>query len=116
MKENKISYEFFESEYQNHALELAKSVIDLNKYSCITAVGGDGTLHEVINGMLRRQDKIKIPLLLVPNGTGNDLCGSIKIDNIKTALNDLVKGKTMNIDVIKVLIDHEDEKDVPEEE
>lgn len=88
----------------------------MDEYSAIAAVGGDGTLHEVINGMLRRTDKKKLPILLVPNGTGNDLCGSILVDEIKTSLDDLVKGDVMKIDVIKILLDYEDEKDIPPEE
>ena len=46
--------------------------IDLDKYSALVAVGGDGTYHEVVNGMLHRADKKKIPVSFIPNGSGND--------------------------------------------
>ena len=49
-----INAEFFETERFMHAWELAEKDIDLSKYSILVAVGGDGTLHEVINGMLMR--------------------------------------------------------------
>ena len=49
-----INAEFFETERFMHAWELAEKDIDLSKYSILIAVGGDGTLHEVINGMLMR--------------------------------------------------------------
>ena len=39
-----------------HAWELADKEIDLSSYSALIAVGGDGTLHEVINGMMMRKD------------------------------------------------------------
>lgn len=46
--------------------------IDLDKYSAMVAVGGDGTYHEVVNGMLHRVDHKKIPVAFIPNGSGND--------------------------------------------
>jgi sphingosine kinase len=51
--------------------------LDIDKYSAIVAVGGDGTIHEVVNGILRRTDKKKLPLAILPNGSGNDCCGAI---------------------------------------
>jgi diacylglycerol kinase family enzyme len=38
--------------------ELAETGIPLADYSAIIAVGGDGTYHDVVNGMLHRADKI----------------------------------------------------------
>jgi len=35
-------------------------------------VGGDGTAHEVVNGMMLRSDKKRLPVAFLPNGTGND--------------------------------------------
>ena len=40
----------------------------------MVAVGGDGTMHEVVNGMLHRKDKKRLPIAFIPNGSGNDLC------------------------------------------
>ena len=56
--------------------------LNLDEYSSIIAVGGDGTLHEVVNGMMFRQDKKKVPIAFVPNGTGNDTCKSLGIHDI----------------------------------
>jgi len=47
------------------------------------AVGGDGTLHEVINGMMFRQDKKRVPIALIPNGTGNDFCNSVGVKTVE---------------------------------
>ena len=49
-------------------------------------VGGDGTLHEVLNGMLKREDKSKVPLIVIPNGTANDFCASIKTNSLEDAM------------------------------
>jgi len=46
----------------------------IKNFSAIIISGGDGTIHEVINGLMRRQDKKKLPIALIPNGSGNDTC------------------------------------------
>ena len=75
-----------------HAWDLATKEIELSEFSALVAVGGDGTLHEVINGMLMRQDRQRLPVAFVPNGSGNDLVGCLGIRNVEQALNWLVKG------------------------
>ena len=51
--------------------------LDMSAYSAVIAVGGDGTIHEVVNGMMFRKDQQKLPIAFVPNGSGNDTCWSI---------------------------------------
>ena len=68
-----------------------------------------------MNGMLSRSDKKKIPIALMPNGTGNDLCGSFCLDTIDQALGYFLKGDVVKMDVIKVHIDHENESTIPPE-
>ena len=60
--------------------------LEIESYAAVVAVGGDGTIHEVINGLMRREDKKKVPIGLVPNGTGNDTCAGLEIDTIDEAL------------------------------
>ena len=52
----------------------------------LVAAGGDGTYHEVINGMLARRDGKKIPIGMIPNGSGNDTCRSIGAGQLDQAL------------------------------
>ena len=66
-----------------HAWELAETEINFAEHSALIAVGGDGTLHEVINGMLMRKDKLSLPISFVPNGSGNDLVGSIGVRDVE---------------------------------
>lgn len=66
-----------------HAWEMAAGEIDFNEHSALVAVGGDGTLHEVINGVLMRRDGLKLPISLVPNGSGNDLVGCLGITGVE---------------------------------
>jgi diacylglycerol kinase family enzyme len=78
---------------------------DLDKFSCIVAVGGDGTIHEVVNGLMVRQDCKKVPLAFIPNGSGNDTCGAIGVHSIDQALAYLKKADTMKIDLNRIIID-----------
>lgn len=50
---------------------------DPNEYDCIIAAGGDGTVHEVVNGLLK--GKVDLPLAILPSGTVNDLAGILDI-------------------------------------
>jgi diacylglycerol kinase family enzyme len=79
-------------------------------------VGGDGTLHEVINGLLNRKDKQKIPIGFIPNGTGNDLVACFGVKTAQEALKFVLKGDVIKMDVNKVLIDADDESQILPEE
>lgn len=71
LEQAKIECEFLESQKVFDTWRLAQD-LDISKYSAIIAVGGDGTFHEVVNGMLHRADKKKLPVGFIPNGSGND--------------------------------------------
>ena len=48
----------------------------------LLVVGGNGTVHEVINGMMARKDKVKLPIGIVPTGKSNDTAMSLGIENL----------------------------------
>eukprot|EP00347_Sterkiella_histriomuscorum_P023203 403335557 len=108
-----INHQFIATERLYHAIDLCQKELDLSKFDAIMPVGGDGTIHEVINGMLRRKDKAKLPIIMVPNGTGNDFCGTFYIDTPEQALTNLENPSKMKIDVLRALIDHENEESIP---
>ena len=88
--------------------ELAES-LDIDKYSAIIAVGGDGTYHEIVNGMLHRIDKKRLPVGFIPNGSGNDTLRSLGVTDAAKALEYIVKGDLLKVDLTRVLLDTEDE-------
>ena len=67
---NNIDFTLKFTEYSGHAINLVKN-FNFSEYSSVCAVGGDGTLNEVLNGMLTRNDQRKVPIGLIPGGTGN---------------------------------------------
>ncbi len=56
------------------AMGEAQSLVEkasLNEYSAVVAAGGDGTLFEVVNGLMSHNTHDRIPLGIIPVGTGN---------------------------------------------
>ena len=62
--------------------------------------------------MLKRKDGKRLPLWIVPNGSGNLVARGFMIQNTEHALGALSKGHVIKIDVIKTLIDYESEADI----
>lgn len=99
-----------------HAWRLAQIEIAIGEFDALIAVGGDGTLHEVINGLLRREDGKRIAVGFIPNGSGNDTCHDLGIRSVEQSIDYILKGQTIKIDVNRVLMDAESENDIPENE
>lgn len=51
-------------------------LLDLSKYDFLTVLGGDGFMNEIVNGF---SDREKIPFILIPSGSGNDIGRSLDI-------------------------------------
>ncbi len=68
-----FDYTFNFSAAKYEAIDLAESVVRMG-YRKIMVVGGDGTMHEVLNGLYRQQEVPigEITVGIIPVGTGND--------------------------------------------
>ncbi len=64
--------------YPSHAIELAKQAGE-EEYDLVIAVGGDGTVHEVVNGLMQVDAAHRPALGIVPIGSGNDFAHIMKI-------------------------------------
>lgn len=83
-----------------HATALAERAARQGR-EVVIAVGGDGTLHEVANGLLAaRADGVSVPKLgLVGRGTGGDFRKTLGIDNaLETYCQVIAAGKTHRVD------------------
>ena len=88
----------------------------LSYFSAIIVVGDDTTFHDAVNGMLDREDRVKVPIGLVPTSVEtNDLCLSMGIRTIDQALDIIVKGTATPVDSIRVTLDHELDDELPED-
>ena len=64
----------------------------------VVCCGGDGTLNEVISGLLR--SGADVPLGYIPCGSTNDFAASLKLSsNIMQATKDIVEGTPVSYDV-----------------
>ncbi len=71
-----------------------------DEYSTVVCVGGDGTLNEVITGMMHNKNTYK--LAYVPAGTLNEWSSSLNISrNIIEAARDIPNGKIITLDIGK---------------
>jgi diacylglycerol kinase family enzyme len=74
-----------------------------NGYRTIVAVGGDGALNDVINGIMHSNaaDKKDIVVGIIPNGIGNDFAKywGLDIDDYKGAVNWIINNRRKRIDV-----------------
>jgi len=64
--------------YPTHATELAKQAA-LDGYDLVIAMGGDGTVHEVVNGLMLVPKEKRPALGIVPMGSGNDFAHALNI-------------------------------------
>jgi diacylglycerol kinase (ATP) len=67
--------EFWPSEFRGHGAELARAACEQG-FSVVAAAGGDGTVHDVANGLLRAKTGAAT-LAVVPVGSANDYAYSL---------------------------------------
>lgn len=68
----------------------------------ILSLGGDGTLHEVVNGLMKRPQPDAIPLGILPGGTGNAVLEHVGITQIGPAIETVLKGAARGVDLMRV--------------
>jgi YegS/Rv2252/BmrU family lipid kinase len=97
-----FSPEVYETKYAGHAVDLAE-VFTSKHYDLILAAGGDGTISQIVNGMLRN-DYEKLPVLgIIPLGSGNDFAAMLGLKPEGHVIAELIRQwKTRLIDVGKI--------------
>ncbi|MCA0972754.1 diacylglycerol kinase family lipid kinase [Halobacillus litoralis] len=67
----------FRTSYEGHGQKLAEQIAEMHHehLKCVIVIGGDGTLHEVVNGLHAYPS---IPIAFIPAGSGNDFARGIK--------------------------------------
>ncbi len=94
-----LTFDFNYTEGVGHAIELAQAAAS-DGYSYLVAVGGDGTVNEVANGILLSRNAAATVLGVVSTGTGSDFARSAGLArDYATACNNLTSSKRLTIDV-----------------
>ena len=93
------------TERPGHGTELAYRAV-LDGYSSVIAAGGDGSINEVVNGMLRAADEAGSdvpPIGILPLGSANDLIDNLKLpEQLDEAANVIAAGRTRRLDLGQV--------------
>jgi diacylglycerol kinase (ATP) len=85
--------------YPGHAIQLARQAGEQG-YDLVIALGGDGTVHEVINGLMQVPQETRPALGIVPLGSGNDFAHILGLpEDPGEALLSAVNGQPHSLDV-----------------
>lgn len=85
---------------EGDAITAAKLAVE-RQYDLVIAAGGDGTINEVINGI--SEEEYRPTVGVIPTGTTNDFARALDIPrDIKKALDIIVEGDSMHLDIGKV--------------
>jgi diacylglycerol kinase (ATP) len=91
--------EWAATQYPGHASQLAAEAAD-EGFMAVVALGGDGTIHEVVNGLMRVPLERRPTLGAVPVGSGNDFCANVGIStDPETAIHAALNGTERLIDI-----------------
>jgi len=99
-----VELEVLSTKAAGDAAEFARTSA-LEKQDAIISIGGDGTLNEVVNGLLTREDDRRVPVGILPMGTGNSLMTDLGCQRVDQAIEDLFSGKRFAMDVFEVILD-----------
>ncbi len=95
LNDKNVEYHTVFTHHKGHAVNLCRIGCEKG-YDTIVAVGGDGTVREVVEGM-RNHKHVKLGI--IPTGTGNDFIKSLNIPKSpKIALDIILEGNTRVID------------------
>ncbi len=100
--EKQVDYDVVFTEGPKHATNIARELAKQKNVHAVIAIGGDGTVHEVANGLAGSE----IPLGFIPAGSGNDFAKGLQIPKqSKQALERALSGHKRKMDI--AYINHE---------
>ncbi len=94
-----IDYQVAYTERRGHAKELIEQRIDDENQWVIFACGGDGTLNEIVNAVVAREN---VTVAHFTSGTGNDFIRMFGKESIPlfSNISELINGETHTFDII----------------
>ncbi|CAG8442156.1 3062_t:CDS:2 [Dentiscutata heterogama] len=101
------TYDITITKYINNAREIMQT-IDLKPFDVIVGISGDGIIHEIINGLLVRENinDATIPIGVIPAGSGNalNIClqGEAVYKSLQHSALTIIKGVPMKIDMCSI--------------
>ena len=102
LREKGLAIDVIASTEAGHAKDLAREAYEQG-YRDFLAVGGDGTAHEVINGIFDRKESVgPIALGFLPMGTGNSFLRDFSKEGNRASIDALLAGRTRRVDLMRL--------------
>jgi diacylglycerol kinase (ATP) len=102
LRENGLRADVIASTGPGHAVELAQEAYEQG-YRRFIAVGGDGTAHEILNGVFRGGNITRrVSLGLLPLGTGNSFLRDFAKEGAESSMEALIAGRSRPVDLIRL--------------
>jgi diacylglycerol kinase (ATP) len=92
------------TESPGHGRDLVRA-LEPGAVAAVGVIGGDGTLREVVDGLLSDARAATQGVCLLPAGTGNALAGDLGLAGVDDAVSRLLAGAERSIDVVRVTAD-----------
>jgi len=92
------------TDYAGHAGDYVRNEELLDAF---VGIGGDGTAHEIASAMMNRPVKDRVPIGIIPAGSGNTWAYDLGLEDAVSAAEAVVRGGTTAIDVMSIEVDHE---------
>jgi hypothetical protein len=99
-----------ETEYAGHGKVLCNTLpLSSGGFDAVVAIGGDGTFHECVNGLLDRKDSDKCAIGLIPGGSGNSFLTDFGLQkSAEATIDNIVAGRIAAIDATRVVFGPDD--------
>jgi diacylglycerol kinase (ATP) len=102
LREKGLKINVIASTGPGHAVQLAREAYDQG-YRHFLAVGGDGTAHEILNGVFAGRAKVqRVALGFLPLGTGNSFLRDFTKEGSKASLEALLEDRKRTVDLIRL--------------
>ena len=102
LRQNKLQVDSVASMGPGHAIKLAREAYDQG-YRQFLAVGGDGTAHEILNGVFGGRKSVeRVALGFLPLGTGNSFLRDFFKSGAETSTQAIVANRKRAIDLIRL--------------
>ena len=79
---------------------------DLSEFDGICVIGGDGTIHEAIEGLMQSEKSKYLPLGIIPAGSGNAFAEDLGLRDPLDGLENIIIGNISRIDVMRIKTSH----------
>ena len=102
LRQSKLRIDSVASRRPGHAVELAREAYDQG-YRQFLAVGGDGTAHEILNGVFAgRQAVDRVALGFLPLGTGNSFLQDFTKNGAEASRQAILENRRRPIDLLRL--------------